>query len=60
MSTFGEEPSVNELEDARKNIQNKVTKVCLKESISKKDLLKITNQYEKLINRIVFSETIGI
>lgn len=43
----------------RKDIQETVKLTCQKDLISKKDFLTITNQYEKLINRIVFSEMVG-
>lgn len=57
-STLGEELSMKELKLARKGIKEAIKRTCLKGSISKKDFLKITNQYEKLITRIVFSEVV--
>ena len=54
-----EELSFGELQGARKDIQTLVKKTCKKEAISKKEFLKITDQYEKLISRIVFSEVIN-
>jgi hypothetical protein len=58
VSTLGEELSMKEVKVARKDIQEAIKRTCLKDSISKKDFLKITNQYEKLITRIVFSEVV--
>jgi hypothetical protein len=55
---LGEELSMKEVNVARKDIQEAIKRTCLKDSISKKDFLKITNQYEKLITRIVFSEVV--
>ena len=57
-STLGKNLSMKKLNVERKDIQEAIKQTCLKDSISKKDFLKIINQYEKLITRIVFSEVV--
>jgi hypothetical protein len=44
-STLCEEISLEGLSGARKNIQEAIKRTCMKDSISKKEFLKITNQY---------------
>lgn len=46
---------LQELAKQRYNIQKEIKRSCKKPKIQKKDLLKISNRYEKIIDRFIYS-----